>query len=204
MLSNERTDELIARAGRGSRDALERLTPWIDGQVRRLVRAAMRSASWTEDDRRDAAQETWARLLPGLVRLRVRSGPGLLAFLRGIVRHTTYRVMSKRWTTAADLAVHDGTASPLREASARDELARAAGRLTALPPREAFAIRALVIDGRSRREAARQLGVSPGALSMAKLRGLARLRRRASRGTMDAASRTRARAGASGTEGRGA
>ena len=191
-LTRDEQDDLAARGAAGDRDAAGRAI----GSVAGLVRWRVRRSSMPQGRRREAADDAFAALALALPRYDPRRG-----------RFTTFAVSVVRWRLAQSRRRHSADrravplsavrtgrdadrgptfadaadaadADPAQAAADRTDAAALWARLGGLPDRQ----RAAVSDwanGVPAKATAAAWGVTPSAVSQAKLLGLAALRRAA-------------------------
>jgi RNA polymerase sigma-70 factor (ECF subfamily) len=147
-----------------------------------LLYAARRLA--TGDEASDAVAETMARAIAAIDRFDER-GPGPDAWLFGILRHVVLDAQRHRYRHEEELPVTqledtgdhaDALVVDEEHAAVRDAFSR-------LTEKEKELLELRVVAGLSSEEVASVLGMRPGAVRMAQVRALTRLRRLLERST---------------------
>lgn len=168
------TDELVKRAQRGDREAIEELFrlewPAVNRQLSRAVPDSLEA--------QDLAQEVFIRAFKGLDRYQSTGAP-FRAYLHAIARN----LLRERWRRqgahlvaleqAGDLAAPLALEEQVFDALASAELLRA---LAALPADYQTVIRLRLLEGRPTAEVAALMNRTPGAVRVLQYRALAMLR----------------------------
>lgn len=169
-------DDLVRRATRGDREAIEELFCQEWPAVYRLVASVIRD----DAEARDVTQEVFVRAWNALDRYRPTGAP-FRAYLQAIARN----LLRERWRRrrlqlvpldrATDVAAPDAVDELVLAALVEEDVERA---LESLPETYREVIRLRVLDGRPTSEVAALLGRSPGAVRVLLYRALSQLRDR--------------------------
>jgi RNA polymerase sigma-70 factor, ECF subfamily len=164
---------LVARAKRGDKDAWAALyREAFEGMVAYAYRRL-----GTVDEAREAVGETMARAVASIDHYR-GNDEGFRPWLYGILRHVIGDTCRTRRRGSQERAVPDVT--PLPELDDQlvmaDDRASVRAAFARLDPDEQRLLELRVLGGLSSQEAAAALGMQPGAVRMAQMRALARLR----------------------------
>ena len=167
------TPGLVERARQGDQEA------WADlyrAAYPRLVAFSHRRLG-SDDLARDAVSETMARAVSGIDSY-TRDDEGFLPWLFGICRHVVADMQRVLYRQLPDRLLRPEPVSPGPVEVVLDEEERAALRAAfhRLAPEERELLELRVVAGLSSAEAAEALGKQPGAVRMAQMRALSRLR----------------------------
>jgi RNA polymerase sigma-70 factor (ECF subfamily) len=176
-------NELAARAGQGSQEAISELLRRVRPMVVRYCRARLgRSGGGAYTTADDVAQEVCLAVLNALPRYRDLGRP-FSAFVFGIAAHKVsdaHRGASRDLSQPMEVLpeIVDNERGPESAALAADAARRLHALLGTLPPahREVVVLRVAV--GLTAEETGRVLGMTPGAVRVTQHRALARLRQR--------------------------
>jgi RNA polymerase sigma-70 factor (ECF subfamily) len=176
-------NELAARAGQGSQEAISELLRRVRPMVVRYCRARLgRTGGGAYTTADDVAQEVCLAVLNALPRYRDLGRP-FSAFVFGIAAHKVsdaHRGASRDLSQPMEILpeVADDGRGPESAALAADAARRLHALLGTLPPahREVVVLRVAV--GLTAEETGRVLGMTPGAVRVTQHRALARLRQR--------------------------
>lgn len=168
-------DELLERAMRGERDALEEL---CQREWRPLYGMVYRSVG-NPSDAQDVTQETFLRSLPALDRFRTTGAP-FRAFLQAVARN----ILRDRWKRKAVGVVTLDNArrlpnpafTPEEQVLAEAEFDALRRAILSLKEEHQTVLRLRVFEGRSAAEAARLMGRSPAAVRQLQHRAAVALR----------------------------
>lgn len=168
------TDELVQRAQRGDREAIEDLFRREWSAVYRQVYRAVPNPA----EAQDLTQEVFIRALKGLDRYQPTGAP-FRAYLHAIARNLVRERQRRQRMRLVALEQAGDLAAPLTleelvlDALADADLRRA---LAALPPDYQTVIRLRLLEGRSTAEVAALMNRTPGAVRVLQYRALAMLR----------------------------
>jgi RNA polymerase sigma-70 factor (ECF subfamily) len=182
------------RAGRT--DAGQRLLTQFEPWLRVLARHQMESRFQAKFDPADVVQQTMLEAVRAAGQFRGRTGAEFAAWLRQILSHvlaheirryagTAKRDLGREVSLEQELTQTDARlgdllaasgATPSRDAARRDDASRLARALDQLPGDDRAILLLRHVDGLSHEEIARRLNKSAGAIRMAWVRALTRLR----------------------------
>jgi RNA polymerase sigma-70 factor (ECF subfamily) len=130
----------------------------------------------TTDDARDAVSEAMARSVAGLDRM-VRSGATPEAWIFGILRHVVLDLQRKSYRQRRPKLSREVTEpEPIETIVVEEEGLSMRAAFARLPERDRDILELRVVAGLGSEEAAKVLGMRPGALRTAQTRALHRLR----------------------------
>lgn len=174
----ERWRAWMAAAQRGDADAYQRLLTDLLPFVRRLVQSRLQGPAANRDAAEDIVQDVFVSI--HTARHTFRPERPLEPWVRAIARNAVVdwgrrqtRLRSRRSDVEADALPAPESEPPAEERALSPAVERA---LAALPEGQRQAVRLLKLEGLSVAEAARRVGVSPGALKLRAHRGYRALR----------------------------
>jgi RNA polymerase sigma-70 factor (ECF subfamily) len=163
-LTQDELSELVVAAQGGSQEAFAKLVQQFYGTVYAVTLAQLRSPEIAEE----LTQEVFVRVHLHLHQL--REPKALIGWLRRIARNEAYRWFSRRQTRSelhsyisldeiGEAVMDPDSASPREQAADREELAALRKALDKLPAPQREILLLHYIDGESKSEVARKLGI---------------------------------------------
>ena len=179
-IPGERLDAAVAEAAAGSRDALREVVETIRPIVVRYVRARIGAAERSGLSADDVAQEVCLAAIQALPRYQDQGRP-FLAFVYGIASHKVadaHRAAARNKSDPTDVVPerYSLDAGPEQMALRSDSAARMDKLLALLPDKQREILTLRIVVGLSAEETAEAVGSTPGAVRVAQLRALARLK----------------------------